>query len=106
MIGNEVEGNEKEAPDFELDRGKMNVALRLSKEDDEKAIMVNFYLTSGKKGRVKFNWSLSSDGRILWKKERMQKIAVEDVEDGSTGFIVDTLTNGTDFFRIRWKRGN
>merc|ERR1712233_70739 len=48
--------------------------------------MGQFWLTSGKKGRVKLNYLLSSAGKVLWQKERTEELEVEsNDENGWTG---------------------
>jgi len=85
-VGNLVKGTKKNNPKFQLDHGKMEVCLRLHKKTNRRSIGVYFYLTSGKKGRVKFNSSLSSKGKVLWQKERTEEIKVKNNdEDGWTG---------------------
>jgi len=70
-VGNLVKGTRKTNLRFKLDHGEMAVCLRLAKGTDERSIGVNFFLTTGKKRRVKFNYSLSVAGKVLWqKKER------------------------------------
>jgi len=58
---------------FELDHGEMEVGLCIEKGTGERSICTQFFLTTRKKGRVKFNWSLSVGGKVT------------NVEDGWTG---------------------
>ena len=76
-VGNLVDETMKFIPRFTLDRGEMAVALRLKKGTDERSIGLNFYLTTGKRGHVKFVWSLSKDGEVLWQKERTEELEVK-----------------------------
>jgi len=86
-VGNLVDGAVKRNPRFKLDRGDMSVGLRLKRVVDERRISIQFHLTTGNKGRVKFNWSLSSEGRILWQQERTEQLEVQEayVNTGWTG---------------------
>merc|ERR1712179_399 len=84
--GNLVDGTRKTNPRFKLDHGEMQVCLLLDKETDEREICIHFFLPSGKKGRVKFNYSLSVAGKVLWQKERTEELEVEsNAKDGWTG---------------------
>jgi len=88
-VGNLVDGTKKRnvlRTSFKLDHGEMDVGLYLDKETDERNIHIQFWLTSGKKGRVKLNYSLSSAGKVLWQKERTEELEVEsNDENGWTG---------------------
>jgi len=91
-VGNLVDGTRKINPRFKLDHGKMGVGLRLDKETDERSINIQFFLTTGKKARVKFNWSLSSAGKVLWQKERTEELKVRSNRtNGCTGGHIHDL---------------
>jgi len=85
-VGNLVNGTRKRNPKFKLDHGQMAVGLVLDKDTDERCICIRFWLTTGKKGRVKFKWSLTSDGKVLWQKERTEELEVRsNSTTGCTG---------------------
>jgi hypothetical protein len=65
-VGNLVNRTLKKYPKFKLDHGEMAVGLCLKKGTDERCICIQFFLTTGKKGRVKFNVSLSLNRMVLW----------------------------------------
>ena len=75
--GNLVDGTLKKNPRFKLDQGEMSVCLLLRKGTDQRRICTQFWLTTVKRGRVKFNWSLSSNGKVLWQKERTEELEVK-----------------------------
>jgi len=85
-VGNLVDGTRKINPRFKLDHGEMEIGLRLRKATDTKGVLVNFYLKTGKKGRVKFTLSMYMEGNVLWQKEVTQELEViSNRTDGWTG---------------------
>jgi len=87
-VGNLVSGTSRPARQlFQLDHGEMAVGLCLVKRTDQReiCIQIQFYLTTCKKARVKFNVSLSLAGKVLWQKERTEELEVEDNKTGWTG---------------------
>jgi len=98
-VGNLVNGTVKGNPFFKLDHGKMTAGLFLKKGTNRRGIESQFWLTSRKKGRVRFNWSLISNGKVLWQKERTEKLEVEpNSKTGWTGGnISDVLPSDLPF---------
>jgi len=84
-VGNLVDGTRKMNPRFKLDHGQMAVGLLLKKMTHERRINNQFYLTTGKKGRIKFNVSVSVAGKVLWQKETEELEVKSNRTDGWTG---------------------
>jgi len=87
---------------FRLDHGTMAVGLVLKKgtckRTDKRCICSQFYLYTGKNVRVKFNVSLSSNGEVLWQKERTEELEVgSNVKDGLSWSW--TGRNGLDYIQ-------
>lgn len=93
-VGNLVDGTLKIKPKFKLDDGEMSVCLHLAKNGAGRPhIGINFYLTTGKMAYVNFTWSVSSNGNVLWQKERSEELEVKsNSKNGFTGgHIIDDL---------------
>jgi hypothetical protein len=95
-VGNLVDGTRKRNPRFKLDHGEMTVGLDLNKETDERAIFIQFYLTTGRKGRVQFNVSLSAAGKVRWQKEVTEELDVEIYDEN--GLYDDGWTGGEIYY--------
>jgi len=83
-------------PNFELDHGQIIVGLCLRKITNERKICFQFYLTTAQKGHVKFNYSLSSKGKVLWQNERTERLQVESESGWTGGHIYDDLPTDLD----------
>jgi len=97
-VGNLVHGTKEKKLWFQMDHGEMRLGLGLTKSINRRRICFQFKLKTGKMGNVKFNCSLTSDGKVLWQNERTEQLKVKrNTTDGWTGgHIHDDLPTDLD----------
>jgi hypothetical protein len=89
--GNKMTGTVKTYPMFELDHGKMQAGMGITKGEPGYCISLHFYLKTVKRARVHLKYTLCYDGKVIWSKEKREILEVQKNRPSYAGNIREVL---------------